>query len=112
MEQGVFYESKVKDAYVKALTPPSVNSYLFSSNPTIHVYSKALAAYKKSGWAEYGTIVGDLEDCEIITTSINAPEGTFRQDSSDGAIYNLQGVQIAEPQPGTIYIQNGKKVIK
>ena len=112
MDQGVFYESKVKNAYVKALTPPSISSYLFSSKPIIHVYSKALAAYQKSAWAEYGTIVGDLDDCEVITTSINAPAESFRQDSSDGAIYNLQGVQIAEPQPGTIYIQNGKKVIK
>ena len=61
VEKGAFYESPVKDVYVKALTPPTVSSYLFSKNPTIHVPSQALAAYQASEWAKYGTIVGDLE---------------------------------------------------
>ena len=112
MDQGVFYESKVKNAYVKALTPPSVNNYLFSSKPTIHVYSKALAAYKKSAWAEYGTIVGDLEDCEIITTPILTPNAEYKSNQENGAVYNLQGVRVTDLQPGTIYIQNGKKIMK
>ena len=73
MGQGVFYGTGVKHAYVKALTPPTISAYLFSSNPVIHVYSRALSAYQNSDWAQYGTIVGDLEDCEIITTSIEVP---------------------------------------
>ena len=112
MEQGVFYSSNVKDAYVKALTPPSVNNYLFSSKPIIHVYSKALAAYKASRWAEFGTIVGDLENCEIITTPILAPEVDTKAILENGLIYNLQGVRVTDLQPGAIYIQNGKKFMK
>lgn len=62
MAQGVFYSSEVKDAYVKPMTPPTISSYLFSSNPVIHVHAQALDDYKASPWAEFGTIVGDLVD--------------------------------------------------
>ena len=30
---------------------------------------------------------------------------------NDGAVYNLQGIQVTDLQPGTIYIKNGKKII-
>ena len=106
MEQGVFYSSPVKDAYVKALTPPSINNYLFSSKPTIHVYAKALAAYKASAWADFGTIVGDLEDC---IDGIQSPAISSEEIFADGTIYNLQGMRVTDLHPGTIYIQNGKK---
>ena len=112
LDQGVFYESKIKDAYVKAHTPPSISAYLFSSEPTIHVYSQDLAKYQKSAWAEFGTIVGDLENCEVIT-AIDAPnEEISSVEDSDGAIYNLQGMKVSELQAGSIYIQNGQKIIK
>ena len=49
MDQGVFYGSNVKEAYVKALTPPTLNGvsdYLFSGkNRIIHVYASAVDAY-------------------------------------------------------------------
>lgn len=109
MNQGVFYDSKVKDAYVKAHTPPTISSYLFSSNPTIHVYSQDLAKYQKSAWAEYGTIVGDLEECDIIVTPIVVPMADTKTILEDGPVYNLQGIQVTNIQPGIIYIQNGKK---
>ncbi len=64
LEKGAFYESPVKDVYVKALTPPEVSSYLFSKKPTIHVPSQSLSAYQASEWAQYGTIVGDLDSSE------------------------------------------------
>jgi len=111
MDQGVFYDSKVKNVYVKPTTPPSLSDYMFSSNPIIHVYSKALSAYQKSRWAEFGTIVGDLDDCEVIT-AIDAPEEEISGEDSDEAIYNLQGVKVKDPQPGTIYIQGGRKITK
>ena len=62
MNQGVFYSSSVKVAYVKPLTPPSVPAYLFSSNPKIYVYNVALADYKTSSWKDCGTIYGGLEN--------------------------------------------------
>ena len=62
MNQGVFYSSNVKTAYVKPMTPPSVPGYLFSSNPKIYVYTPALSDYKASDWTTVGTIYGGLEN--------------------------------------------------
>jgi len=112
MSKGVFYESKVKDVYVKAHTPPSVADYLFSSKPLIHVYSQDVAKYKASRWAEYGTIVGDLDNSEVVTPIIAIEESRTPSTSVEGnTCYDLMGRRVTNPQPGTIYIQNGKKVI-
>ena len=69
--QGVFYSSAVKTAYVKPITPPSTPAYLFSSNPKIYVYTGALADYKASGWKDYGTIVGGLENYYALEADPN-----------------------------------------
>jgi hypothetical protein len=117
LEKGVFYGSNVKDAYVTPLTPPNVSSYLFSSNPTIHVYASALEAYQNSQWAEYGTIVGDLTD--DIIDGISAPkcdeekmDKNQRWADYDEAIFDLFGRKVTHLQPGSIYIKNGKKVLR
>ena len=116
--QGAFYESKVKNVYVKAATPPSVSSYLFNSNPTIHVYASSLEAYQNSAWAEYGTIVGDLEEWEQEqTTNIDRPTPTPSRNG--GEVYDLSGRKInshlspvnSQLKKG-VYIVNGKKVLK
>lgn len=61
MDQGVFWNSKVEEVFVKPMTPPALGPYFFTSKPTIHVYEDALVDYLASDWAQYGTIVGDLE---------------------------------------------------
>ena len=61
LNQGVFYSSAVKNAYLKPLTPPSTSAYLFSSSPKIYVYNDVLADYKASSWKDFGTIYGNLE---------------------------------------------------
>lgn len=111
MNQGVFYGSAVKDAYVKALTPPSIASYLFSSNPVIHVYASALDDYRNSPWAEFGMIVGDLEDCDILTDIRSPRQETTVPECLNGAVYNMQGMRVTKLQPGSVYIQNGRKII-
>lgn len=112
MSQGVFYSSNVKDVYAKPLTPPSESGYLFSSNPTIHVYANALEKYKSSAWKNYGTIVGDLDNCEIIT-GICAPEDeeTGNGKSLNSPCFDLFGRKVTRLQPGTIYIRDGKKIM-
>ncbi|MBO7067901.1 MAG: leucine-rich repeat protein [Bacteroidaceae bacterium] len=113
MDQGVFYGSAVKEAYVKPLTPPTLNGvsdYLFSGNKrTIHVYSNVLDKYIAAGWDRFGTLVGDLENCEIITTPVQAPMADTKSILEDSPIYNLQGMRVNSQKPGNIYIQNGKK---
>ena len=110
--KGAFYSSNVKDVYVKALTPPTINSYLFSSNPTIHVYASALSRYQASSWASYGTIVGDLTD-EIIDAIDAVEEETLQQkgNGEEVAIYDLMGRKVTNLKPGNIYICNGKKLL-
>ena len=108
MSQGVFYSSAVKHAYVKPTTPPNVSSYLFSSKPVIHVYASALAAYKASAWAEYGTLVGDLDDYLDIDV-IPADEETNAE--TDAPVYDLLGRRVQDLQPATLYIRNGQKFI-
>ena len=115
LSKGTFYGSNVKEVYVKALTPPSVGSYLFSSNPTIHVYASSLEQYKASGWADYGTIVGDLEDYEDLISGIPEVENSIDTPHSSilksQTIYDLQGRPATNLKPGNIYIQGGKKII-
>ena len=84
--QGVFYNSPVKVAYVKSTTPAGTPAYFFSSRPTICVYSSALEDYKESSWAEYGNIVGGLE--EIFTQGgdyisiVNSLRGNYFEDAA------------------------------
>ena len=116
MSQGVFYNSPVKDVYVKALTPPSLADYIFNSNPTIHVYASALAKYQSSSWAKFGTIVGDLTD-DIIDGLTPDPSPRRGEEEMvngkllNGNCYDLTGRRVASPKPGHIYIRGGKKYI-
>lgn len=110
ISQGVFYNSPVKDAYVKALTPPTLSAYIFNSNPTIHVYPSALAKYQASDWAKFGTIVGDLT--EDILDGIEEVKGEKLKVNNDEADFDLMGRRVTDLKPHNIYLRNGKKVIK
>ena len=109
LSKGSFYSSPVKDVYVYATTPPNVDaSYVFSSNPTVHVFQASLAAYKASRWDEYaGKIVGDLDDY----VSVQQPQLDVEDAEADAPFYDLLGRTVEELQPGQIYIRNGKKVL-
>lgn len=109
ISKGAFYSSNIKDIYVTPLNPPSVGSYLLSSNPTIHVYASALSQYQASAWAEYGTIVGDLTD-DIVDGVEEVEEFDNHENLSD-ATYDLMGRRVTDLRPGTIYIRNGKKFV-
>ena len=115
MDQGIFYgSSAIKNAYVKPLTPPTLNGvsdYLFSGKDrTIHVYASAVEKYKAANWERFGTIVGDLTDdmidgIEEITEDSDYSENSEYSDSC----YDLMGRKVTVLQPGTIYIRGGKK---
>ena len=55
--------------------------------------------------------MGDLED---VLDGIETIEEELSQGKivDETPIYNLQGIQVTNLQPGTIYIQNGKKFMK
>ena len=110
ISQGVFYNSPVKHAYVKALNPPTLSDYIFNSNPVIHVYPSSVEAYLNSRWATFGTIVGDLTDDMIdgIEELSECPDYSEHSESLD-ATFDLLGRRVTNPQSGSIYIRNGKK---
>ena len=116
VSQGVFYNSPVKDVYVKALTPPTLSDYIFNSSPTIHVYASALEKYQASSWTRFGTIVGDLTD-EIIdgiqAPSISPSEGEEMVNGkwSNGNCYDLFGHRVETLRPGNIYTRDGRKIL-
>ena len=111
MSQGVFYNSPVKDVYVKALTPPTLSDYIFNSNPTIHVYASALAKYQSSNWAKYGTIVGDLTD-EIIDGIGDAERLNDKGQMINDNCFDLEGRRVDNGKlKSGIYIKNGQKFI-
>ena len=114
VSKGAFYNSKVKDVYVKSTTPPSNSSYLFSSNPTIHVYASALSKYQASDWANYGTIVGDLTDeiIDSLTPTLYDEEEEIVNGKLSNSCFDLMGRKVTEMKPGSIYIVNGRKVVK
>ncbi|MBE6302660.1 MAG: hypothetical protein E7089_01840 [Bacteroidales bacterium] len=109
LSKGTFYSSPVKDVYVYATTPPNVDApYIFSSNPTIHVYKASLDAYKASKWADYaGKIVGDLDKY----TSIEQPQQDVETSDANAPTYDLSGRRVKETTAGKIYIRKGKKFV-
>ena len=111
LAKGVFYNSQVKDVYVKPLTPPTVSSYLFSSKPKIHVYASALAAYKASGWAEFGTLVGDLDEYEDIVNAVEPVQQRVQTVPVPAPVYDLFGRKVTHLKPSTIYIRGGRKFV-
>jgi hypothetical protein len=110
LSKGAFYDSEVKDVFVKPTTPPATSSYLFSSKPKIHVYKSALSAYKATDWANYGTLVGDLDDYDL--TPVQAPRTEQQLANTPSApTYDLFGRRVTVLKPNTIYIRNGRKFI-
>lgn len=103
---GVFWNTPVNNLYLKPLVPPSFDDISLSSNPTIHVYSSALSAYKSSAWAQYGTIVGDLD--EIIANDI---QQIGQDQQGDESIYNLFGQKVKNNAQDAILIKGGKKIL-
>ncbi len=110
IEQGGFYSSGVKQAYVKALTPPAVGPYLFSSEPVIHVYAEAYEAYMASDWPKYGTIVGDLGDLETVT-AVKGCLAAAADAGTDGSVYDVFGRKVVTLLPFRTYIRGGKKFV-
>lgn len=107
MSQGVFYSSNVRTVYAKGMTPPSLSAYFLTSNPVIHVYSDALEAYQNSRWAEYGTLVGDLEN--YIPRTETGVNSVLKPVDNDGSTYTLDGIRRREAPKTGLYIRDGLK---
>ncbi len=108
--RGVFWSAGLQHAYVKPLTPPSLGVYCFTSRPVFHVYPEAVEAYKNSGWADYGSIVGDLDN--YIPRDETGVNSVLKPAETHAPIYTLDGIRRNDaPQQG-FYIRDGRKFWK
>ena len=86
IEQGAFYNSAVTLVYLKPLSPPSLGPYIFTSKPTLRVYTVALEEYQQSSWAQYGTFMGRLENLYPLEDDgsgrVNELRDTFFEDAA------------------------------
>ena len=103
----------LRGTYVDMATP--ANTYVFSGKngkPGFYKYSGAtLSAYKaylpSTNSNARGFELNFDDDGNLTGITVIEEEGG---DTSNGAIFDLQGRRVAQPQKGGIYIINGKKV--
>lgn len=104
------YCSGLKEIYVKATTPPTINSSVFYGVPTasaiLYVPVGSKDAYAATnGWSEFYNIV------EMEFTGIDEVVDEVKGENSKVKdVYDLSGRKITDPTKG-IYIVNGKKVL-
>lgn len=109
LSQGVFWSSPVKDAYVKPLTPPTLASYMFSTDSAsllIHVYKEAYEDYVASEWSKYGTIVADLDELEKHDTIIDIDEVACDELLKNVEVMSWGGTLVDVP----IHDKNGEEI--
>ena len=63
-----------------------------------------------SAWADFGTIVGDLDNYDL--TPVQAPrDSQLAATTSTIPTYDLLGRRVTTLRPGTIYLRGGRKFI-
>ena len=70
------------------------------------IASLATAGYTNES-SVFSTLVAYSGDDD--PTAIASPRQTGRQASENAPYYNLQGIRVTNPQPGYLYIRNGRK---
>lgn len=94
--------------FVEAETPPAVKAYCFltvDKSIPLHVpYGKGEAYRRADGWKEFTNIIESMSD-------VNAIQQVGADGTSNGAIYNLNGIRLNKLQKG-INIVGGRKVVK
>lgn len=68
-----------------------------------------LRVTKNTNWADYGTIVGDLDDYPEFTPVKDVIAEPVMD--AEAPVFDLMGRRVTRLQPGTIYVQNGMKFI-
>ena len=106
---GIFVQcNKLKDIVLYAEETPEYwgeDLSIFTETTTLYVPEASIDAYKAHEyWGKMLNIkpIGEYSGVENIDLD---------KSSTDNAIYNIQGQRITSPQPGSIYIKNGKKYL-
>lgn len=106
----------------KAPMPPECGIHEFSGNTPFQAFtggssvSPEVPLYVPTGSGElyradpyWGYFVNIIETDEFPESGLE--EAAVVRPAADGTIFNLQGMPVTNPQPGQIYIVNGKKVL-
>lgn len=105
---GIFVQcNKLKDIVLYAEETPEYwgEDLSLLTETTLYVPETSIDAYKAHEyWGKMLNIkpIGEYSGVENIDLD---------KSSTDNAIYNIQGQRITSPQPGSIYIKNGKKYL-
>lgn len=105
---------KITDVICLAEKVPSLYENAFSQtvydNASLHVLKGLINDYKTtSPWSLFFNIVGDAE----VTTGIEGIESDEMTVGQPEEYYNLQGVRVAEPKKGALYLRKqGNKTEK
>ena len=106
---GSFGGTKLKNIYVKPLTPPSLADYVFSTDSAslfIHVYKEAYEDYVASKWSKYGVIVADLDELEKHDTIIDIDEVACDELLKNVEVMSWGGTLVDVP----IHDKNGEEI--
>lgn len=105
--------------YCRAVQPPTAGEYPFGEEGNNSAVSPAVPIYVPigSGDAYRAAPDWDLFDNIIVIPDSEFPESsvetlTVITPTEDTPSYDLQGRIVKEPQPGSLYIRNGKKYIE
>lgn len=110
---------KVTLLTVEPLQPDGLTDrhfYRIGANPApaeVILTPESIASLATAGYTNETSIFSTLVaySGDDGPTAIASPQRSDRQASECGAYYNLQGIRIANPQPGCLYIRNGRKTV-
>ena len=110
-----FSQSKVKDVYIKALTPPELSEYAFNENVFIdsklHVPFGCKNVYSTSSvWSRFWNII------EEENSGITDDRVTSDNEGTETGRYDLQGQKVSDDYQGIVIVRysdgSTKKIIK
>lgn len=103
-------DAKGRDIYI--LTVPGGSQAVFNANSSPQTVDspKLLANHVYKGLKETDNGKHKLTDTGVYD-GVNGITVIEEETSSSKVIYDMRGIRVSNPQPGNIYIVNGKKVI-
>lgn len=106
-------QSATKDRPVYVMANPAKNGLAFAwldqANTTKDMPAGSLYLVGKAGSRARQLNIVFTDDFSDESTAIT--NATAAAPVADDACYTLQGLRITEPQPGTLYIKNGRKFV-
>ena len=97
ISQGFCYGTKPTDVYLKTVSVPTGASYLFSGNPTLHVYDFIKSDFENAQyWKDY-TFAGDLPtDYNALQAKAAQAQGYYQYVSTAPGYYSAASYKVID----------------